>query len=57
MSRRDDTVPMRHMLDHTREVVANGYDAVDYDVVWNIATIETPVLIVALERALPGHVT
>ncbi|MBI4593948.1 MAG: hypothetical protein HY728_07000 [Candidatus Rokubacteria bacterium] len=22
MSRRDDTVPMRHMLDHAREVVA-----------------------------------
>ena len=115
MSRRDDTVPMRHMLDHAREVVAmvhdrtrhdldtdrmfqlaltrliqiigeaatrvtaagrarypeipwpeivsarnriiHGYDAVDYDVVWDISTIEIPPLIVALERALPGHVS
>jgi uncharacterized protein with HEPN domain len=113
MSRRDDTVPMRHMLDHAREVVArvrgrsrqdldtdrtfqlaltrlieilgeaanrvtpagharyqeipwakivgtrnriiHGYDAVDYNVVWDIATLEVPVLIAALERALPGH--
>jgi uncharacterized protein with HEPN domain len=113
MSRRDDSVPMRHMLDHAREVVArvrgrtrenldtdrtfqlaltrlieilgeaanrvtpaghgrypeipwpkivsarnriiHGYDAVDYDVVWDIATREVPALIAALERALPGH--
>jgi uncharacterized protein with HEPN domain len=115
MSRRDDTVPMRHMLDHAREVVAmvhrrtrqdldtdrmfqlaltrlieiigeaanrvteagltrypeipwpkvigarnriiHGYDAVNYDVVWDIATLEDPALITALERALPGHVS
>ena len=115
MSRRDDTVPMRHMLDHAREVVAmvggrmrqdldtdrmlqlaltrlleiigeaagrvtvagrdrypeipwvkivstrnrivHGYDAVNYDVVWDIATLEVPGLIAALERALPGHVS
>jgi len=115
MSRRDDTVPMRHMLDHTREVVAmvhgrtrqdldtdrtlqlsltrlieiigeaagrvtaagrarypeipwlkivstrnriiHGYDAVNYDVVWDIATLEGPALIAALERVLPGHVS
>ena len=113
MSRRDDTVPMRHMLDHAREVVAmvhgrtrqdldtdrmfqlaltrlieiigeaanrvtaaghgrypeipwpkivstrnrivHDYDAVNYDVVWDIATLEVPALIAALERALPGH--
>lgn len=113
MSRRDDTVPMRHMLDHAREVIAmvrgrtrqnldadrmlqlaltrlieilgeaanrvtpaghdqypeipwpnivstrnriiHGYDAVNYDVVWDIATLEVPALIAALERALPGH--
>ena len=115
MSRRDDTVPMRHMLDHAREVVVmvhgrtrqdldadrmfqlaltrlleiigeaaarvtpagrarhhdipwpeivstrnrivHGYDTVDYDVVWDIATLEVPVLIATLERALPGHVS
>jgi len=113
MSRRDDSVPMRHMLDHAREALAmvgersrqdldadrmlqlslthlvrsserpasrvsregrgrhpyipwqdaintrnrfiHGYDSVDYDIVWQIATRELPVLIAALERALPGH--
>jgi uncharacterized protein with HEPN domain len=113
MSRRDDTVPMRHMLDHAREIAAmvqgrtrqdldtnrmfqlaltrlieiigeaanrvtaaghgrypeipwpkivstrnrivHDYDAVNYDVVWDIATLEVPALITALERALPGH--
>src|SRR2546427_5019258 len=113
MSRRDDTVPMRHMLDHAREVTAmvhgrtrrdldtdrmfqlaltrlleiigeaanrvtptgyerwpdipwlkligtrnriiHGYDTVNYDVVWEIATVEMPALVRALERALPGH--
>ncbi len=115
MSRRDDTIPMRHMLDHAREVVAmvrgrvrrdvdtdrmlqlsitrileiigeaanrvtqqgraqypdipwqdvintrnriiHGYDTVNYDIVWKIINDELPVLIVALERALPGHVS
>lgn len=115
MSRRDDTVPMRHMLDHAREVAAmvhgrtrpdldtdrmfqlaltrlieilgeaaarvtsagharypdipwpkivstrnriiHGYDDVSYDIVWDIATLEIPVLIAALERALPGHLS
>lgn len=113
MSRHDDSVPMRHMLDHAREAVAmvrqrsradldgnrvlqlalrqiiqiigeaanrvskegqarypeiawrspiaarnriaHGYDTVDYDIVWQIVTEEFPVLIAALERALPGH--
>jgi uncharacterized protein with HEPN domain len=113
MSRRDDTVPMRHMLDHAREIAAmvqgrtrqdldtnrmfqlaltrlieiigeaanrvtpgghgrypeipwpkivstrnrivHDYDAVNYDVVWDIATLEVPALITALEQALPGH--
>ena len=114
MSRRDDSVPMRHMLDHAREALAmvggrsrqdldadrmlqlslthlveiigeaagrvsregrarlpyipwqdaintrnrfiHGYDTVDYDIVWQIASQELPVLIAALERALPGHI-
>jgi len=115
MSRRDDSVPMRHMLDHAREAVSmvsgrsrreldtdrmlqlaltrlveiigeaakrvtpdgrarfpyipwqdaittrnrfiHGYDTIDYDVVWQIATQELPPLVAALERAIPGHVT
>jgi uncharacterized protein with HEPN domain len=113
MSRRDDTVPMRHMLDHAREVVAmvsgrtrrdldtdrmfqlapsrlleiigeaagrvtlvgrerydgipwadivstrdrivHGYEIMNLDVIWEIATMEVALLIVMLERALPGH--
>ncbi len=111
MSRRDDTVPMRRVLDHAREVVAmvhgrtrqdldsdrmfqlamtrlieiigeaanrvtaaghgqypeipwtkivsnriiHGYDAVNYDEVWDSATLEVPALIAVLERALRGH--
>ena len=39
----------------TRNRLIHGYDAVNYDVVWDIATLEVPALIVALERALPGH--
>ena len=115
MSRRDDSVPMRHMLDYARETVVmvsgrsrrdvdtdrmlqlaltrlleiigeaanrvtaqgraryqdipwqdiintrnrivHGYDTVNYDTVWKIIEQELPVLIAALERALPGHVS
>ena len=66
MSRRDDTVPMRHLLDYARETVAmvstrnrivHGYDTVNYDTVWKIIKDELPVLIAALESALPGHVS
>jgi uncharacterized protein with HEPN domain len=39
----------------TRNRIIHGYDAVNYDVVWDIATLEVPALIAALERALPGH--
>ncbi len=42
---------------NTRNRFIHGYDSVDYDVVWQIATQELPVLIAALERALPGHVS
>ncbi len=113
MSRRDDTVPMRHMLDNARETVVfvrgksridldrdrvlqlaltrvieivgeaaarvsregqaryptipwqaavgarnrviHGYDSVDYDIVWQIVTVDFPALIEALERALARH--
>lgn len=41
----------------TRNRIIHGYDAVNYDVVWDIATLEVPLLIAALERALPGHVS
>lgn len=39
----------------TRNRIIHEYDAVNYDVVWDIATLEVPALIAALERALPGH--
>ena len=113
MSRRDDTVPMRHMLDYAREAVTfvsgksrgdldrdrvlqlaltrvitivgeaarrvspegraryagipwqdaigarnkimHGYEFVDYDIVWQIITVEFPQLIESLERVFPGH--
>jgi uncharacterized protein with HEPN domain len=42
---------------NTRNRFIHGYDSVDYDIVWQIATRELPVLITALERALPGHVS
>ncbi len=42
---------------NTRNRFIHGYDTVDYDVVWQIATRELPLLIAALERALPGHVS
>ena len=64
MSRRDDTVPMRHMLDYARETVAmvsgrsrGDLDTDRYDTVWKIIKDELPVLIAALESALPGHVS
>ena len=41
----------------TRNRIIHGYDAVNYDVVWDIATLEGPALIAALERVLPGHVS
>jgi uncharacterized protein with HEPN domain len=39
----------------TRNRIIHGYDSVDYDIVWRIIIEELPVLIAALERALPGH--
>jgi uncharacterized protein with HEPN domain len=39
----------------TRNRIIHGYDVVDYNAVWHIATIEIPELIGVLERALPGH--
>jgi uncharacterized protein with HEPN domain len=39
----------------TRNRIIHGYDASNYDEVWDIATVEVPALIAALQRALPGH--
>lgn len=39
----------------TRNRIVHGDDSVNYDVVWDIATVEIPALVAALERALPGH--
>jgi len=41
----------------TRNRIIHDDDTVNDDVVWDIATLEVPALIVALERALPGHVS
>jgi uncharacterized protein with HEPN domain len=49
-------IPWQDVID-TRHRLIHGYDAVDYDVVWQIATRELSPLIAALERALPGHVS
>jgi uncharacterized protein with HEPN domain len=40
-----------------RNRIVHGYDSIDYDTVWHIITAEFPVLIAALERALPGHMS
>lgn len=34
-----------------RNRLVHGYDAIDYDAVWKVATEEVPVLVSALERA------
>ena len=95
MSRRDDSVPMRHMLDHAREAVVMIHgrtrQSLDTDRMLQLALtrlveiigeaaarvtpagqarycdipwaqivstrLEIAVLIAALERALPGHVS
>jgi uncharacterized protein with HEPN domain len=46
-------VPWRSAI-AARNRIAHGYDTVDYDVVWRIITQEFPLLIAALERALPA---
>jgi uncharacterized protein with HEPN domain len=38
-----------------RNRVIHGYDTVDYDIIWRIVNDESPPLIAALERVLPGH--
>ena len=40
---------------NTRNRIVHGYDTVNYDTVWKIIKDELPVLIAALESALPGH--
>lgn len=47
-------IPWRSAI-AARNRIVHGYDMIDYDVVWRIITEEFPVLIAALERALPGH--
>jgi len=43
--------------DRMLQLALHGYDTVNYDTVWKIINDELPVLIAALERALPGHVS
>jgi uncharacterized protein with HEPN domain len=49
-------IPWRDAI-AARNRIVHGYDTIDYDRLWQIITEEFPVLIVALERALPGHVS
>jgi uncharacterized protein with HEPN domain len=49
-------IPWRSAI-AARNRIAHGYDTVDYDTVWRIITQEFPLLIAALEGALPGHVS
>jgi len=60
MSRHDDAVSLRQMLDHieeaahpeipwreiigTRNRLIHGYDAVDYDILWEIVSADFPPL-------------
>jgi uncharacterized protein with HEPN domain len=46
-----------HEVINTRHRIIHGYDSADCDIVWRILTEELPILIAALERALPGHVS
>ncbi|MGH7263950.1 MAG: HepT-like ribonuclease domain-containing protein [Candidatus Rokuibacteriota bacterium] len=41
----------------TRDRILHPHDIVNYDVVWDIVTLEIPTLVPVLERALPGHVS
>jgi uncharacterized protein with HEPN domain len=47
-------IPWREAI-AARNRIVHGYDSVDYDIIWRILTEEFPVLITALERALPEH--
>jgi uncharacterized protein with HEPN domain len=42
----NDIIGMRHRLFH-------GYETIDWDIVWNAATVEVPNLIKALESIVP----
>ena len=58
MSRRDPTVALRDMLDHAGEIQtlvtgrSNGYDAVNFDILWQIITAALPPLVVSLDKVL-----
>lgn len=52
MSRHENIVRMRHMLDHR---IIHGYDTVDFDILWKIVTQDLPTLIKALERIVPAE--
>jgi uncharacterized protein with HEPN domain len=37
-----------------RHRIAHGYDEINFDIVWEVATVDLPSLIAQLERALSG---
>ena len=48
-------IPWRQIAG-TRDRLIHGYEAVDLDVVWAIATEDLPVLVMQIERALANEV-
>lgn len=52
MSRRDDSVTLRQLLDHAREV-----DTIDADILWKVVTVDVPRLIMSLEQLSPANGT
>lgn len=57
MTRHDDTVRLRHMLDNhsvvgLRNRVIHGDDEVDFDIVWETVTADLPPVLAAIERHL-----
>ena len=45
-------IPWRQIIG-TRNRIVHGYDDIDWDIVWNIATIELPILLSNLRSYLP----
>ena len=45
-------IPWREIID-MRNVIAHGYDILDYDILWKVVTVDLPELIQALEGIVP----
>ena len=45
MSRRDDGVTLRQLVDHAREVLT-----IDADILWKVVMVDVPALVASLEQ-------